>query len=142
MAIRPALRTAVAGNKIKASEYNDNFTDMLNYLDDVVDDMEDYVGDYMPTQSGQNGKFLSTNGTAASWTDIMPTLAGLPSSDIINGLVITKNSSSPNDTIDVSAGSCFDSTKAKILNLSSAKTKQNSSQAISTTYFTYRLCLL
>jgi len=137
MAIRPALRTAVAGNKIKASEYNDNFTDMLNYLDDVVDDMEDYVASYMPTQTGQGGKYLSTNGTSATWTDIMPTLASLPSADVISGLVITKNSSSPNDTIDVSSGSCFDSTKVKILELQSAKTKQNDSQAVNTTYYVY-----
>lgn len=71
MATRPALRTAVAGNKIKASEYNDNFTDMLNYLEDVVDDMEDYVGNFIPDVTGQNGKFLKCpDGAHVEWSTI------------------------------------------------------------------------
>lgn len=71
------------------------------------------------------------------YDEIISYISELPSSDEIDGLVISKNSTSPTDTIDVSAGSCFDSTKAKVLKLSSTTSKQNSSQATSTTYYVY-----
>ena len=57
--------------------------------------------------------------------------------DYISGLVITKDSGSPNDTIIVSEGSCYDSTKAIVLSLGSSISKQNLNQGANTTYYVY-----
>lgn len=57
--------------------------------------------------------------------------------DYISGLVITKDSGSPEDTIIVSAGSCYDSTKAIVLSLSNSTSKQNLNQGANTTYYVY-----
>ena len=57
--------------------------------------------------------------------------------DFISGLTITKDSGSPDDTIIVSAGSAYDSTKAVVLTLSSSTSKQNLNQAASATYYVY-----
>lgn len=57
--------------------------------------------------------------------------------DYIGGLTITKDSGSPDDTIIVSAGSCYDSTHAVVLSLSSSTSKQNLNQGANTTYYVY-----
>jgi len=57
--------------------------------------------------------------------------------DYISGLVITKDSGSPDDTIIVSAGSAYDSTHAVVLSLDSSLSKQNTNQAASATYYVY-----
>lgn len=57
--------------------------------------------------------------------------------DYISGLVITKDSGSPEDTIIVSEGSCYDSTKTVVLSLGSSTSKQNLNQGASTTYYVY-----
>lgn len=57
--------------------------------------------------------------------------------DYISGLVITKDSISPDDTIVVSAGSCYDSTKKVILLLNSSTSKKNLNQASNATYYVY-----
>ena len=57
--------------------------------------------------------------------------------DYISGLAITKDSGSPDDTIIVSAGSCYDSTKTVVLSLDSSISKQNLNQGASATYYVY-----
>lgn len=57
--------------------------------------------------------------------------------DYISGLTITKDSGSPEDTIIVSAGSAYDSTKTVVLSLDSSTSKQNLNQAASATYYVY-----
>ena len=57
--------------------------------------------------------------------------------DYISGLVISKDSGNPEDTIIVSAGSCYDSTKTVVLSLDSSTSKQNLNQGASTTYYVY-----
>lgn len=131
MAERPSLHIAVAKTKSKASEYNDNFDMMLDYIDASIDEAKDYVDGYMPAiNAAAKGKFLTNDGTDASWAS----LASQPFGNIINGLEITK---STDDTIAVSAGSCYDSTGIMILTLGSNTTKQNESQSANTTYYVY-----
>lgn len=43
MATKPVLRRAIAGQKSKASDYNWNFDQMLNYLDNSVVELENSV---------------------------------------------------------------------------------------------------
>ena len=40
MATKPVLRRAIAGQKSKASDYNWNFDQMINYLDNSVGELE------------------------------------------------------------------------------------------------------
>lgn len=69
MATRPELHIAVAKTKSKASEYNDNFDMMMDYVDDSIQESKDYVDGYMPSiSSSTNGKVLTNNGTEASWS--------------------------------------------------------------------------
>lgn len=57
--------------------------------------------------------------------------------DYISGLQIRKDSGSPNDTIIVSTGSCYDSTKSIVLSLTAETSKQNTNQGASSTYYVY-----
>lgn len=57
--------------------------------------------------------------------------------DYISGLQIRKDSGSPNDTIIVSIGSCYDSTKSVVLSLTAETSKQNTNQGASTRYYVY-----
>ncbi|MCQ2975134.1 MAG: hypothetical protein MJ211_10060 [Bacteroidales bacterium] len=54
---RPSLNLAVAGQKCRASEYNENFELMMDYIEDNV----------VPDQTGKSGKFLTTDGEKLSW---------------------------------------------------------------------------
>ncbi len=131
MATRPDLKRAVPKTKNTAKDYNDNFDKMMQFVDDTLDECKDYVDAYMPPQTGQAGKYLATNGTIASWVSVGE---NFPSASYIDGLIITKSNS---NTIGVSAGSCYDSTKTFILRLDSAATKQNTNQASNATYYVY-----
>ena len=130
MATRPELHIAVAKTKSKASEYNDNFDMMMDYCEAVALEDKTYVDNFMPSVTNNGGKFLTTNGTTTSWAS----LGNQPFGDFINGLVITKSS---DDTIAISAGSCYDIAKAVILTNGSSTTKQNESQTASATYYVY-----
>ena len=57
--------------------------------------------------------------------------------DVISGLVISKDSNSPDDTILVAPGSCYDSTRTVLLKLNSNTSKQNENQLASATYYVY-----
>lgn len=70
MATRPELHIAVAKQKSKASEYNDNFDMMMDYIDAVALEDKTYVDSFMPSVTGQSGKFLTNDGTDTSWVDI------------------------------------------------------------------------
>ena len=53
----------------------------INFIDTVTSNVQDQIDnvDSLPTQSGQTGKFLTTNGSAASWATLVtdPTLGTL-----------------------------------------------------------------
>lgn len=73
MATRPELHIAVAKTKSKASDYNDNFDMMMDFIDNSIDESKDYVEGFMPDMTGYSGALLETNGTTASWKAI-PTI--------------------------------------------------------------------
>lgn len=72
MATRPELHIAVAKTKNKASDYNDNFDMMMDFIDDTLDECKDYVDDFMPEVTGQAGKVLTTDGTNTTWGVAVP----------------------------------------------------------------------
>jgi len=74
MATRPELHIAVAKTKSKASDYNDNFDMMMDYCEAVALEDKTYVDTFMPTVTGQSGKFLTNNGTATSWISLTGTI--------------------------------------------------------------------
>lgn len=57
--------------------------------------------------------------------------------DYISGFTITKDQTSPNDTIVVSPGSCYDENRKILLSTTTSITKQNENQGASTTYYVY-----
>ena len=67
---RPSLHVAVAGTKNTATNYNENFDLMMTYCENEAQSAKDYVDSYMPTMTGQSGKFLTTDGTDASWASL------------------------------------------------------------------------
>ena len=87
MATRPELHEANAGQKSKASEYNDNFDRMMNYVEDCMDESQDYVQEQLSTYSDTNtlstaGEIeLSTNSVNSiipeeETTFVLPTISG------------------------------------------------------------------
>ena len=134
MATRPELHEAVAGQKSKASEYNDNFEQIMDFVDNSIDEAKDYVEGFMPAISAStSGKFLSNDGSEANWQGFNLG-SGQPFSNIIDGLVINKSST---NVISVSSGCCYDDTGAVILTLASNATKTNDLQSAGTTYYVY-----
>lgn len=69
MATRPELHIAVAKAKSKASEYNDNFDMMMDYVDAVALEDKTYVDGFMPDVTGNAGKFLKTDGETTEWVN-------------------------------------------------------------------------
>ena len=67
---RPVLKQAVAGEKSKASDYNENFEKMMSYVDDAIDcvnDAVDYVDNTLTIYTKINT--LGTSGTIALTTN-------------------------------------------------------------------------
>jgi hypothetical protein len=58
---RPTLHVAVAGQKSKASDYNDNFDLMMDYLEDSIDENRTYVSNVLSIYQTVNT--LPTQGT-------------------------------------------------------------------------------
>ena len=134
MATRPELHEAVAGQKSKASEYNDNFDLMMDFVDNSIDEAKDYVEGFMPAISAStSGKLLTNDGSDASWVNF---INNKPFANIIDGLVVRRYSDS-NDTIKVTAGSCYDDTNSIVLTLGNDVTVTNSGQLSGEGYFVY-----
>lgn len=73
MATRPTLHVAVEKTKNTASDYNDNFDMMMDFIDASIDEAKDYVDDFMPAiSSSTKNKVLTNNGTTASWDVAVP----------------------------------------------------------------------
>jgi hypothetical protein len=72
MATRPELHRAVQGTKNTATNYNDNFDAMMDFIDNSIDEAKSYVDDFMPSVSGQAGKVLTNDGNETSWVDMLP----------------------------------------------------------------------
>lgn len=138
--------TFTANTYAKASEANANFdtvyaqvnTNISNIaqntidIDNLEDNKANINGD---TNQPFKVKSPTANAEAVNKQYLMNAIGN--SIDYISGLVITKDSGSPDDTIIVSAGSCYDSTHNVVLNLSDSTSKQNDNQAAIATYYVY-----
>lgn len=94
MATRPELHIAIAKTKNKASEYNENFEMMMQYVDDSIQEAETYVDGFMPDQTGNSGRFLKTNGTTASWYNLLGANNTFSGTNIFTGTTSITNAGS------------------------------------------------
>ena len=113
----------------------------LNYVDGVTSNIQTQIDniDALPSQTGNAGNYLTTDGTDASWAEISasPTLEAVASGTLANGdkviinsdgtvsvivKTVTPNSTTAGNTVTVSSastnvslGSAFDSTNGKVI---------------------------
>ena len=138
--------TFVANTYAKASEVNADFDTVYAQVNSNISAIAQNATDIDNLENNKadiNGSSAQrfavadaiTNGDAINKQTLFKSISN--SIDYISGFIITKDSGSPEDTIIVSAGSCYDSTKAIVLSLSLAITKQNLSQASNATYYVY-----
>ena len=99
MATRPSLNIAVQGTKNTATKYNENFEMMMDFIDDSLAESKTYVDTYMPSVTGQNGRFLTNDGENISWADIEPDIIQLASSGTIYLSTNTINYIIPNGSV-------------------------------------------
>ena len=138
--------TFVANTYAKASEVNANFDTVYSQVNSNISAIAQNATDIDNLENNKadiNGSSAQrfavadaiTNGDAINKQTLFKSIGN--SIDYISGFTITKDNGSPEDTIIVSAGSCYDSTKTVMLSLSLAITKQNLSQASNATYYVY-----
>lgn len=138
--------TFVANTFAKASEVNANFDTVYAQVNTNISaiatnatDIDNLENNKADINGSSSQRFAVadpvTNGDAVNKQTLMKAIGN--SIDYINGLTISKDSGSPEDTIIVSPGSCYDSTKAVVLALDSATSKQNLNQGASATYYVY-----
>lgn len=138
--------TFVANTYAKASEVNADFDTVYSQVNTNISDIAQNAVDI---QNLENNK-ADVNGSTAQRFAVADAVSNSDainkqilfksignSIDFISGFTITKDSGSPNDTIIVSEGSCYDSTKTTVLSKSLATTKQNTNQAANATYYIY-----
>ena len=65
MATRPSLHEAVAGQKSKASDYNENFTLMMGYVEDSIDDNKTWTQTWTENTVDTPITTLAVSGTIA-----------------------------------------------------------------------------
>jgi hypothetical protein len=138
--------TFVANTYAKASEVNANFDAVYSQVNSNISAIAQNATDIDNLENNKadiNGSSAQrfavadaiTNGDAINKQTLFKSIGN--SINYISGFTITKDNGSPEDTIIVSAGSCYDSTKTIVLSLSLAITKQNLSQASNATYYVY-----
>jgi len=138
--------TFVANTYAKASEVNADFDTVYSQVNTNISDIAQNATDIDNldlNKANLNGSSSNrfavadpvANADAVNKQSLMKAIDN--SLDYISGFVITKDSGSPNDTIIVSAGSCYDSTKSIVLKLANSVTKQNQNQAANGTYYVY-----
>lgn len=135
--------TFTAGTKARASEVNANFDALyteVNSLESRIIDYESQIQDLQNTKADINGSYLNrfavanpiTNYDAVNKQYLQNSTAN--SITYINGLGISR---AGNNTITVNPGSCYDSTNTQLLVLENSLSKQNATQAASSTYYVY-----
>ena len=136
----------VANTYAKASEVNADFDILYSQVNKNISAIAKNeldittIGDEKANINGSSSQRFSVadpigNGEAVNKQTMMKYIGN--TLDYISGLTITKDSGSPEDTIIVSAGSCYDTTKQIILKLANDTSKQNTSQSPSSTYNVY-----
>lgn len=138
--------TFVAGTKARANEVNADFDELYRQVNKNISNISQNALDIDNLDSNKaniNGNstevFNVADASANTHAVNKQTLFKYIENtlDFINGLTISKDSGSPNDTIIVSPGSCYDSTKTMVLALDNSTTKQNTNQGASTTYYVH-----
>lgn len=138
--------TFVAGTKARANEVNQNFDVLYSQVNSNISAINANANDIDTLDSNKanvNGsssqRFACADPTSQSDAVNKQSLTKAIGNSInyIDGYVISKDSGSPNDTILVTAGSCYDYTKSVVLAKDTSTTKQNTSQGASTTYYVY-----
>lgn len=133
----------VAGAKAKSQEVNYNFNLMKAFVDGLeltLSDITNSISQLEQQKANINGDYRIRFSVADALNNYdavnLQTLNNRISNavHIISGLSITRVG---NNTILVSAGTCYDSTYTKVLSLSNEVSKTNTNQAASTTYYVY-----
>lgn len=138
--------TFVANTYAKASEVNADFDTVYSQVNTNISaiaqnatDIDNLENNKADINGNSSQRFAVadpvTNGDAVNKQTLLKSINN--SIDLISGFIITKDSGSPDDTIIVSAGSCYDSTKTVVLSTNSSTTKQNQNQAANTQYYVY-----
>lgn len=138
--------TFVANTFAKASEVNADFDTVYSQVNTNISNIAQNATDIDNLENNKaniNGSTAHrfavadavSNGDAINKQSLMKAIGN--SIGIISGFVITKDSGSPNDTILVYAGSCYDSTSSVVLSTSSNISKKNSPQSANSTYYVY-----
>lgn len=138
--------TFVANTYAKASEVNANFDTVYSQVNSNISAISQNAVDIENLENNKadiNGNTAQRFAVADAITDsdainkrtLRASIAN--SIDYISGFTITKDSGSPNNTIIVSEGSCYDSTKTVVLNKTNSSTKTNDNQAANATYYVY-----
>jgi hypothetical protein len=138
--------TFVAGTKARANEVNQNFDVLYSQVNSNISAINTNANDIDTLDSNKanvNGsssqRFACADPTSPSDAVNKQSLNKAIGNSInyIDGYVISKDSGSPNNTILVTAGSCYDSTKTIVLNKANSSTKTNDNQAANATYYVY-----
>lgn len=138
--------TFVAGTKARANEVNADFDELYRQVNKNISNISQNALDIDNLDSNKaniNGNstevFNVADATANTHSVNKQTLFKYIENtlDYITGLTISKDSGSPNDTIIVTAGSCYDSTKSVVLALANSTSKKNENQATNATYYVH-----
>lgn len=138
--------TFIGGTKARANEVNDNFDRLYEQVNinitDIANAQTDITNlgiDKADVQGSSLQRFAVADATGDYDAINKQTLMGKISNslDIISGLQISRDSNSPNDTIIVSKGSCYDNNREIILLLQNPLSKKNDNQIANARYYVY-----
>lgn len=138
--------TFEGGTKARASEVNANFDRLYEAVNTNITDIanaQTAITNLGIDKANIEGNSLQRFAVADATNDYdavnrhMFFSAIANSLDVISGLVISKDSNNPDDTIIVAPGSCYDSTRTVLLKLNSNTSKRNENQLASVTYYVY-----
>lgn len=138
--------TFVAGQKARANEVNADFDTLYSQVNiNIADiaqinrDVDGLESDKADINGNSTQRFAVANPVNSTDSVNKQTLTKSLTNmlDYINGLTIEKDTNSPKDTILVNTGSCYDSTKEVVLELSNITSKKNEGQGANATYYVY-----
>lgn len=135
-----------AGTKARANEVNENFDVLYSQVNSNMTNIENNAQDIDSLELSK----ANINGSSTQRFSVADAISNSDAInkqtmfiyiantlDYINGLIISKDSGSPNDTILVSPGSAYDSSNSIVLVLDSNTSKTNLNQGANTTYYVY-----
>lgn len=138
--------TFVPGTKARANEVNENFdrlyeqvnTNITNIAENATD-ITNLGIDKADVQGNSTQRFAVADATSSYDAINKQTAMKYISNsvNIIGGLVITKDSESPYDTIIVDVGACYDSEKDIVMQLTASVSKKNEDQLGNANYYVY-----